>query len=110
MIIGLLMLSQVNGIQYSKGGKSMMEKLNEIYAKFEAYFKANPRYAFYLVGVVLLIMGIGSILGKNWAIDPANSNQRLWYNFIGRKWFGIITGLTFILGAIAAFLAGLSWK
>ncbi len=82
-----------------------MDKLNELFNKFQEYFIANPRYAYLIGAVILAIFGLGSISGKSWATDPANSNQRIWYNILGGKWFGRIIGILFLLGALGFLLA-----
>ncbi len=77
-----------------------MEKLDELYYKLEAFFKANPKYVWLVIAIIFIPLGIGSIFGKKWAVDPANSNQKFWYSLLGHKIFGIIVGIGFILAGV----------
>ncbi len=79
-----------------------MEKIEEYFEKFQIFFQENPRYVWLLVAAIFVPLGIGSILGKNWAIDPANSRQRVWYSILGHKAFGIIMGIGFTVVGVAS--------
>lgn len=87
-----------------------MEKLNELFEKFFTFFRANPKYAWLLIAVVLIPLGIGAILGKSWAVDPANTNQKMWYNLLGGKIFGKILGLIFLLAGFGSIYLFFIWK
>ncbi len=83
-----------------------MDFLNKYYEKAEKFFTENPSYIWMVMAVIFIVMGIGSVLGKNWAVDPANGRQRGLYRLFGHKVFGIITGILFIvagLGSLAMF-------
>ncbi|WP_067143423.1 hypothetical protein [Oceanivirga salmonicida] len=71
--------------------------------QIQEYFYANPSIAYYLVGVVALIFGVASLMGKAWAIDPGSYRQKQWYNFLGPKWFSRIIGVFSIFVAIICF-------
>ncbi len=87
----------------------MMDKINEYYYKAEAFFHANPVYVWLVVAVIFIPLGIGAILGKSWAVDPANGKQRFWYGVLGHKVFGRVVGAVFLLGGLAA-LAMFFWQ
>ncbi len=81
-----------------------MEKINELYFKFETFFKANPKYVWLLLTIVFITFGIGNLLGKKWAISPKNREQKVYYSILGHKVFGRLVGIIFILVGIASLI------
>ncbi len=79
-----------------------MEKLEEYFEKVQIFFQENPRYVWLAIAVIFVPLGIGSFLGKNWAVDPANSRQRAWYSLLGHKAFGVIMGIFFMIVGAAS--------
>ncbi len=77
-----------------------MEKiLNDI----KDFFIEYPEYIYAITGIVFLILFIGVLKNKNWAIDPESGNQRFFYQIFGRTTFKVIVGGIFLLGSIAGF-------
>lgn len=77
-----------------------MEKvLNDI----KGFFTEFPEYIYLIIGVVFLVLLIGALKNKNWAIDPESGNQRLFYQWFGHKVFRVFIGFVYLLGAIAGF-------
>lgn len=77
-----------------------MEKiLNDL----KVFFSKSPEYIYLIIGIVFLVLFIGVLKDKNWAIDPASGNQRFFYNTFGRKAFRLFIGAICLLGVIAGF-------
>ncbi|QWX83000.1 immunity 17 family protein [Cellulophaga sp. HaHaR_3_176] len=68
------------------------------------FFQQNPGYAYLLLSAVFLVYGIGNLINKDWAIDPANSTQKFNYEIFGHNAFRFVKGFLFILGAIAGIV------
>lgn len=84
-----------------------MEKISNILESFfenlKQTFLKSPEWIYLIIGVTCLIMLIGIIQNKKWAIDPNSSNQRFFYNTFGHTAFRFVVGFIFLLGCIAGF-------
>lgn len=77
-----------------------MEKtLNDI----KEFFIQFPQYIYLIIGIISLVLFIGVIKNKNWAIDPESGNQRMFYNTFGHNAFRKFIGFIYLLGIIAGF-------
>jgi len=63
----------------------------------------SPEYIYLMIGFVFLILFIGVLLDKDWAISPGSTSQRSFYNNFGRKTFRVFTGIGYGLAVIAGF-------
>ncbi len=79
--------------------------MDETIEKVTQFSYDNPRYIYLLIAVLGLVFLLGFIKNKNWAIDPANTNQRLFYQWFGRKAFRVV-GLAVCCVAILSGLLG----
>lgn len=84
--------------------------MEELQTKLEAFLEqaktfsyANPEWIYLIIGIVFLVLFIGILKNKNWAIDPESGNQRFFYKTFGRTAFRIIVGGLFLFGSIAGF-------
>ncbi|HDZ07003.1 hypothetical protein LCGC14_0051970 [marine sediment metagenome] len=68
------------------------------------FFQENPSYTYLLFSAVFLVYGIGNLINKDWAIDPANSTQKFNYDIFGHNAFRYGKGILFILGGIVAIV------
>ena len=84
--------------------------MNEILNDIKEYFEKFPEYIYLIIGIVFLILFIGLLKNKNWAIDPESGNQRIFYNTFGRKAFKIFIGFVYVLGIIAGFSVFIIYK
>mgnify|MGYP000221085034 FL=1 len=78
----------------------MEEKFNQI----KDFFGENPHYAYLSIGIVFLVLAIGHLTNKNWAIDPPNSTAKFNYEIFGHNAYRIVTGILFLIAAIACFI------
>ncbi|MEW7280278.1 immunity 17 family protein [Aquimarina sp. 2201CG1-2-11] len=77
----------------------MEEQLNNL----KDFFTDFPEYIYLIIGIVFIILFIGALKNKNWAIDPASGNQRMLYHTFGHKAFRIVISIIYLLGIIAGF-------
>lgn len=80
--------------------EKLSNKGDDYLEKAKAFFTEYPEYIYLITGVIFLILFIGTLKNKNWAIDPNSGYQRFFYNTFGRKAFRIVTGSVFLLAAI----------
>ncbi|WP_298311100.1 immunity 17 family protein [uncultured Aquimarina sp.] len=71
--------------------------------RLKDFFAEYPQYIYLIIGIVFLVLFIGTLKNKNWAIDPANSTQKFNYEIFGHKAFRIFIGIIYLLGTIAGF-------
>ncbi|GEQ86126.1 hypothetical protein ULMS_16340 [Patiriisocius marinistellae] len=79
--------------------------MEDIFNQIKVFFEQNPSYAYLLLSIVFLIMAIGNFKNRDWAIDPANSTQKLNYEIFGHNAFRFGKGLIYVLGFIVGFSA-----
>lgn len=77
--------------------------MKEIFDKLRNFFSQYPQYIYLIIGIVFLILFIGAIKDKKWAIDPESSRQRFFYNTFGHQAFRLIISVVYLLGTIAGF-------
>lgn len=77
--------------------------MEEVFNNIKEFFVEYPEYIYLIIGAVFLVLFIGVVKNKNWAIDPASGNQRLFYRWFGHKAFRICIGIIYLLGIIAGF-------
>ena len=77
----------------------MKKILNDI----KNFFIQFPEYIYLIIGIIFLVLFIGVIKNKKWAIDPESSNQRLFYNTFGHNAFRKFIGFVYLLGIISGF-------
>jgi len=77
--------------------------MKEILKKIKNFFAEYPEYVYLLIGIISLVLFIGLLKNKNWAIDPSSGNQRMYYNTFGHNAFKKYIGIIYVLGMIAGF-------
>lgn len=77
--------------------------MEEILNKLKDFFTKSPEYIYLTIGMVFLILFMGVLKDKKWAIDPNSGHQRFFYNTFGHKAFRLIIGVIYLLGLIAGF-------
>ncbi|WP_299117439.1 Imm17 family immunity protein [uncultured Winogradskyella sp.] len=77
--------------------------MEELLNNLKDFFTKFPEYVYLIVGIVFLVLFIGVLKNKNWAIDPNSGNQRMFYNTFGHKSFRVVIGIVYLLGTIAGF-------
>lgn len=77
----------------------MEKKLNNI----KEFFIEFPEYIYLIIGIVFLVLFIGVLKNKNWAIDPESGNQRMFYNTFGHNSFRKFIGFIYLLATISGF-------
>lgn len=76
--------------------------MKEILNNIKNLFAQSPAYGYLLLGVMCLVLFIGTLKNKNWAIDPANSTQKFNYEIFGHSAFRIFIGVIYLLGVIVS--------
>jgi hypothetical protein len=77
--------------------------MDEIFNTLKDFFAASPEYIYLIVGIVFLVLLIGAIKDKKWAIDPESTSQRMLYNTFGHEVFRILIGGAYLLGTLSGF-------
>lgn len=77
--------------------------MEEILNNTKDFFTKSPEYIYLLIGIVFLILFIGTLKNKNWAIDPESNAQRFFYQTFGLATFRIVIAVVYLLGIIAGF-------
>lgn len=68
-------------------------------------FFYNSIHWFYLiVGIIFLVLFIGLLTNKKWAIDRFDYNQRFLFNILGPYTYRIFVGILLFLGSISSLL------
>lgn len=81
----------------------LSDKVETFFEQVKEFSFANPQWIYLIIGVISLVLFIGILKNKSWAIDPNTGNQRLFYRTFGRTAFRIVIGSVFLLGTIAGF-------
>jgi len=77
--------------------------MEKILNSLKEFFAEYPEYIYLIIGIVFLVLFIGALKNKNWAIDPANSTQKFNYEIFGHNAFRIFIGVIYLLATIAGF-------
>ncbi|SEL49005.1 Immunity protein 17 [Aquimarina amphilecti] len=77
--------------------------MEKILNNVKDFFTEFPEFIYLIIGIVFLVLFIGTVKNKNWAIDPESGNQRMFYNMFGHKTFRVFIGVVYILGTVAGF-------
>ena len=77
--------------------------MEDIFNKLQAFFYASPEYIYLIIGIVFLVLFIGAVKDKTWAIDPESNAQRMFYNAFGHKVFRIFISGIYLMGTLAGF-------
>lgn len=77
--------------------------MEHFFRKVEAFFVQSPEYIYLVIGIICLVLFIGILKNKDWAIDPNSDNQRFFYNNFGRTAFRFVVGMAFLMGTISGF-------
>lgn len=76
--------------------EKMLNNLNDFFTEF-------PEYIYLLIGFLFLVLFIGILKNKNWAVNPNSGNQRLFYQWFGPRALRVVIGFFFLLGTIGGF-------
>ncbi len=77
--------------------------MENIINDLKGFFTEFPEYIYLIIGIVFIVLFIGVLKNKSWAIDPESGNQRMFYNTLGHNAFRISIGVIYLLGTIAGF-------
>ncbi len=77
--------------------------MEEIFERLRTFFEKYPQYIYLIIGIVFLVLFVGVLKNKKWAIDPESGRQRFFYNTFGHKAFRFLIGTVYLLGTIAGF-------